>query len=469
MASRRIQRLLFGAAASLIVLGGCGGSQRPTHLVLVTVDTLRADHLGSYGSDLGATPNLDALASESLRFETVRAPAPFTLASIAAVMTGRHPLALGVTDNLAALPQGLPTLATRLAAKGWRSGAVVSSLVLEIADPLHAGFDVFDARLPQKEAVRWWVHERDAAATTDAALATLGRLRETGDAPTFLWVHYQDPHGPYTPPPGLRERHLAAAERAPDARRELELTDAAGIGGLPKYQFLAPRRDVAFYRAGYAGEIENADAQIGRLLDGIDALDARTGRGATALVFSADHGEDLGEGDHWFAHGARLGESALRVPLLIRAPGIAPGVRRDPATLLDVLPTIAGLVGLAPSPEWTGRDLLASGPAAAAPFVLVTGASDGLPARRGVVEGGYKLVEGGDSGEVLRLYRLPDESADLSAEEPETLRALRRVLDRDLEARAPATLAPQADLLPEEREGLRAMGYLDDEPARASP
>jgi arylsulfatase A-like enzyme len=339
---------------------------------------------------------------------------------------------------------------------------VVSSVVLKIADPLHTGFDAFDSRLPAKEQVRWWVHERTAAATTDAALAMLGRLRDGSGAPTFLWVHYQDPHGPYTPPPGERERFLEIAGRASDAERELELTSAAGVGGLPKYQFIAPHRDVAFYRAGYAGEIHSADAEIGRLLDAVDAIDEKGDHGPAAVIFTADHGEDLGEGDHWFAHGSRLGEPVLRVPLLIRAPGVAPGVRADPATLLDVLPTVAGLDGLAPSPEWSGRDLLVAGEAKAPPLLLVTGESEDLPSDRGIVHDGYKLVQTRSPENVTRVYRLPDESADLSAEHPERLRSLSRALEEGFAELSAPIPEPRMELAPEDLEGLRAMGYVED-------
>ena len=449
------------SVAWLAFAAACSPSQPPDRVLLISVDTLRADHLGCYGGAQGLTPRLDGLAAQGVRFANAYAPAPFTLASVAALLTGRRPGELGIRDNLTALPDDLPSLATRLGQYGWVTGAVVSSLVLKIARPLHRGFDVFDAELPRKELVRWWVAERGAAATTDAALALLDQLHASGPGPTLLWVHFQDPHGPYTPPDGLRERYLSRARGEPDGRRELPLTSASGAGGLPRYQYVPPHSDVAWYRAGYAAEIRHTDEEIGRLLD---AVATRPGWFDAVVVLTADHGEGLGEDDHWFAHGARLTEGALRVPLLIRAPGLAPGAREDRASLLDVAPTLISLLGLPPDPAHRGRDLFAPDAATLESTVLVSASEKeaGGP-RFGILSGGYKLIrvatpEGGEE----RLFQLPDEDLDRSEAFPDLARRLAGQLDAGLSSMSAS--ATRRTLSEEETEGLRALGYLEAEP-----
>ncbi len=300
---------------ALCVAWGCWSA--PPDVLLVTVDTLRADHLGAYGSRLGLTPRLDALASESVVFERAYAPSSYTLPSMVALLTGRWPEEAGVDYNTHRLGD-VETLAERLHASGWRTGAVVSNYVLGPRSGLQRGFEHYDVELDARERVRGLL-ERTARGTTDAALSMLDRLLEAPRRPVFLWIHYQDPHGPYTPPPGFRERQLPAARREPGGRRRLPVAGEDGFGGIPPYQLLpGGRGEVGFYRAGYRGEIAHVDEQIGRLLDGVAA---RVGRGGVSLVFAADHGEALGESDLWFAHGERLIEPLVRVPLWVRFAG----------------------------------------------------------------------------------------------------------------------------------------------------
>jgi arylsulfatase len=425
------------------------------HLVLISVDTLRADHLGAYGADLRATPSLDALARASVRFSEARAPAPFTLPSIAGLLTGRHPGAIGVGSNRGRLAPDVPTLAARLREHGFATGAVVSNPILVEGAGLAPGFDVYDDSLPDREATRGQP-ERVARRTTDAALALARRLRGTGDARVFLWVHYQDPHGPYTPPEGLRERFLDSEQRRPGGDRELGVAkDWRGIGGLPLYQYLRPFRRVAFYRAGYAGEVAYVDAEVGRLLDGLRAEGLL---GSAAVVFTADHGEGLGERDHWFAHGEFLHEPALRVPLLVTGPGLRPAVRHEPASLLDVVPTALALLGLPPVPGMAGVDL--ARPVPEREFYFTTGNAASLR-RRAVLAGGYKLVRSSDRGQpAVELFRLPDETRDLAAAQPERAADLAQRLD----AHVAAASAPPVERSPspEQEEALRALGYAEE-------
>jgi len=444
-------------AVALAAAVGCAPPPPPRLLLLISVDTLRADHLGAFGSELGLTPHLDALARESLAFENAWAAAPLTLPSIATLFTGRYPEELGIRSNESRLPEEVPTLASDLRARGWRTAAVISNFVLREASGLARGFDRYDDTLPRHEAVRRWP-ERLARDATDAAL---GLLDACAADRCFVWVHYQDPHGPYDPPPGLRERQLARAGEARDAQRRLPVgEDQAGLGALPAYQFLAGRHDVAFYRAGYRGEVEYVDAEIGRLLEG---LRARRLEERSIVVFTADHGESLGERDVWFAHGENLGEVQVRVPLLLRVPGREPKRRRDAATLADLRPTLLHLLaGVAPEAGARGRDLLAPSAetAASRPYLATL---DGSAVRRfGLVDDGYKLVVSEQGGEErVELHRLGREEEDLAASAPELAHALRERL-RALRARLGALpAAMRSSLSDEERARLRALGYGD--------
>jgi arylsulfatase len=344
--------VLARALLAIALAAGCRDAAGPPHhLVLITVDTLRADRLEAYGGALGLTPHLDALARQSEVFFRAYAPSSFTLPSVSAIMTGRYPQELGIWKNESGVPASASTLASELRGRGWRTGAVVSSFVLRKRSGMAAGFDLFDDVLPQREAVRKWP-ERIAGDTTAAALGVLEDCTAGADTRCFLWVHYQDPHGPYAPPGDRRRRFLEAEREAPDGRRLLPVRGGAPLGTIPPYQFLEGRRDVAFYRAGYDAEVQYMDEEVGRLLD---AFAERGLAKRTAVVFAADHGEALGEGDYWFAHGEFLTDSLVRVPLLIRDPRRSPRRREDLVSLVDLYPTLLALVAGAPPRTPTAR------------------------------------------------------------------------------------------------------------------
>jgi len=437
----------------------------PRLLLLVTVDTLRADRLAAFGSTLGLTPHLDALAAESTVFTAAYASAPFTLPSVAALMTGKPPEAIGIHRNESLLSANVQTLAAALRDRGWHTRAVVSNFVLRSSTGIDNGFDAFDDEFSQREAVRGWP-ERDALRTTDAALASLDRCLEQAPPACFLWVHYQDPHGPYTPPGDLRAEELVRERDTPDGRRVLPLRDdQLGIGGIPRYQAIDEHRDVGFYRAGYHAEIRYVDREIGRLLDGV----ARRGVGRRAVVaFTADHGEGLGEDDYWFAHGEYLSDALVRVPLMIRKPGVRHELRRDVAALTDLPATLWNALGEAPlASPFPGRALLAPGAetGASRPYLATLGAA--THARYGLVEGDYKLVLTQRDGVwEPRLTRRGRDDVDVLAEAPQIARPMGRRLKRihDRAAEGPAEVVqPLSD---DVREQLRGLGYVEAGPGR---
>jgi arylsulfatase A-like enzyme/Flp pilus assembly protein TadD len=307
------RRMIVLSTLGLLLFNSCSAraprSAAPPNILLVTIDTLRADRLGR-----GFTPTLDRLAAEGMNFTRARSAVPLTLPSHATILSGRLPPHHGVRENATyRFDRSQPTIAILLHSRGYRTGAVVGAYVLDRQFGLDAGFDVYDDRIPRNPDVNVRLEsERRAAAVTDAALALADRLAPRGVAgPFFLWVHFYDPHAPYEPPPGF----------------------AARAGGDP-----------------YNGEVAYVDSELARLLDG---LAARHLRDHLAIVVAGDHGEALGEhGER--THGMLLYEATLRVPLIIRPPGdTRPALRSDPVSLADIAPTLLAIAGL---PHVAGMD-----------------------------------------------------------------------------------------------------------------
>ena len=282
-------------------------------IVLLTPDTLSRDHVGAYApadseAQTPGTPHMDRLAAGGLRFDDARTPVPLTLAAHATMLSGLPPAQSGVRLNAygrlpSAATRGYPLLQERLRESGWNTAAFVSAAVLGTRYVLDQVYALYDDALPAAAGgSRLTDTERPGEATVDAALAWLAD--RPADERTFLWVHLFEPHAPY----------------------------ASG---------------------SYAGDVAAVDAVVGRLLDGLE----RIGRGEAAILLAADHGEALGELRER-SHGLLLANGVLRVPFLLRAPGINSGVRTDPVDLADVAATLAGLAGV----PWDGAglDLLAA-------------------------------------------------------------------------------------------------------------
>jgi arylsulfatase len=427
----------------------------PHLLLLITADTLRADHLGVYGSTTSLTPSLDALARASLRFTASYATAPYTMPSVASLLTGRYPEELGILANHALFRGTDVMLSELLRREGWRTGAVVSNFVLRRGTGIEKGFELYDDVFTQSETNRDQP-ERTAENTTDAALAALDALREDQGQRIFLWVHYQDPHGPYLPPGDLRARHLEAAYAAADGRRELEVRGMNPIGALPGYQLVEQRHDVGFYRAGYAGEVDYLDAEIGRLLRGVAERVAAT---ATTVIFTADHGESLGENDYWFAHGAFLSDALIRVPLLIRSPSIEPAVRDDIVSLVDIVPSVLALVGVTPPAALAGRNLLAPRANQAGGRAYLANLMGSADKRWGWVEDGHVLVR-----EHSRIGRERVDLRTLDTATPtDDAARLERMASALAAFRAGLRVQPEVrqHLSPRDLEMLKQLGYAD--------
>jgi arylsulfatase len=455
-------RIARSLAALALALACSRGAPPPPNLLLVTADTLRPDRLACYGGPETAGTGICSLALHGARFAWAFSTAPSTAPSIASILTSRHASQHGVGELAdTRLDDGVETVAEVLAAAGYSTAAFVSNPVLQRPRNLGQGFEIYDDRMSARERNRP-LRERDAAATTDAALAWARVVR----APWFLWVHYQDPHGPYEPPGALPPRDAPGAERLP------LLADHSGFGGIPAYQQLPGARSPEAYARRYLDEVRHLDLHAARLVAGLDALGARP-----AVLFTADHGEAFGEDGYWFAHGHSLGLDQIRVPLLVRPSAPArPFVFPTAVSTLDVAPTLLRLVGLAAPAAFEGKPLPLSDTEPTDPArVLFAEHRRRLAALRGDRyfardRDGFVAPEADpvSGGRWLplppRSARLAGDGAGLPPYEPAAgdgpVGSLSAALAR-FAARAPAAPAEPAPLSGAARDALRALGYLE--------
>jgi len=408
----------LAALGALALSAGCGDGGRPHDLVLVSIDTLRADRLGSYGREGAGTPQLDRLARRGARFSDAMAPAPITLPSHASLFTGLDPSHHGVRHNgYYALDTRATTLAERLRAEGFRTGAFVASVALAARHGLDQGFERYTEPGVDRSRGLFFLGERSARDVNRDALAWLDEIapRER----VFLFVHYMEPHAPFEPP-------------------EPELT-----------RFADDR---------YQGEVAASDRAVGELLAGLAAR-GRLRRALVAVV--GDHGESLGEHGEP-SHGIFVYQSTLHVPLILAGPGVpASRVVDEPVSLIDLMPTLLAAVGL-PS-EVDGLSLwpiLRGGSLAARALYgesfaprLDFGWSELRVWRRGP----EKWIAA-PRPELYDLERDPGERLDLAQREPERGSALAGELAAYLADGADASR--RIELPAQARQALDALGYL---------
>lgn len=397
------------------------------NLLLITLDTTRADHLGAFGGDTELTPQLDGLARRGVAFLDAQSTAPITLVAHASILTGLYPHRHGVRNNgTFTLSPEVPTLATVLRAEGYHTGAFVSAYVLARRYGLDRGFEVYDDDLSRgRQENAGEVPSRRAEITVDGAIAWLGAVADA-DAPFFCWVHLYDPHAPYDPPAGFRER----------------------FPGDP-----------------YSGEIAYMDSEIGRLLAQLEA------RGLAARTFVAvigDHGEALGEHGEQ-THAILLHQATTRVPWILAGPGLPEGGKvRAPVSAVDLVPTVGWLLDLElpdaenldgvpvvnPSPEelsgLLGRSLYTE--------TMLPHYQYGWSVLRGLRRGKWQVVAGVHST-LFDLERDPRELVDRSTSDIAALRDLEERLQAVLEI-DDADAAAQEAISESEREKLAALGYI---------
>ena len=410
-AGRRAASLLALVAA---LAASCARDQPPP-IVLVSIDTVRADRMPDWGYAAGRTPNVSSLARDGVRFANAYSQVPLTLPSHVSLMTGLLPPDAGVRSNLGyRLAVGShPTLAAALAARGYATAGFVSSYVLRHETGFSDGFATFDDAMEVADAAPLASVQRAATDTVAAAVAWLAAL--PAGRPYFLFVHFYEPHLPYTPPPGFRD-----------------LADP------------------------YDGEIAAADAAFGTLLT---ALRERGDYPRALVALFSDHGEGLG--DHGEKeHGVLLYRETLHVPLLLKLPGGARAgeVVDAPAALVDLFPTVAALAGAAPPARPAGRSLLDLGAADGARAVyseaLYPRIHFGWSELRSMIDGRHHAIVGPDP-ELYDVVTDPRETKNLRQERRREYATLSAALDA-----IPLAFEPPAPASAEEMARLQALGYL---------
>lgn len=431
----RLAGLLVAAAVG--AAAGCARGPAPGErsVILVTLDTTRADRLGPYGGTTVPTPNLDRFAREGVVFEQAMSQVPLTLPSHASLFTGRYPSSHGVRHNgIYRLRDEETTLAERLREGGWETAAFAGAFVVNRGFGLEQGFATYD-EVPVNRYEGGHDVVFEAQRTAEQVNAAVARwLSGRSGGKRFVWIHYYDPHDPYTPPE-------------------------------------SPERPL--HGTGYDREISYVDSCFGDLLRRLDEADLLD---RSIVVVAGDHGESLGEHGEK-THGIFLYEGVMHVPLLMRAPGLLPAGERveGPAELVDVAPTLLDLLGLPPLPAAQGRSLRGriegredGRGAVAHAETLMPRIEFGWAELRAVRDGRFRYVEA-PRPELYDLNADPKEAANLAPNDGERAGEMAAVLAEWVRVTtdAAAEKAAARALAPDEEAKLRSLGYLGGDAFRS--
>jgi arylsulfatase A-like enzyme len=411
-------------------------------VVVIVVDTLRADHVGCYGAEHPTTPSIDRFAAGAIQFHDALAVAPWTTPSIAAMLSSRYPSEVSWRHPPVPLAPSVVSLPELFKDAGYRTGAIVSHLYVSRQLGFDQGFDLYD-----QDNARGHRHISSPSVTRKA----LDFLERHQDERFFLFLHYFDPHSDFL----RHSRYDFFPDYAGPVRPD------APLGELLRQAPEMSAEDLRYVRALYDSEIRFTDDHVGWVLTRLRELGLYDD---ALIVITSDHGEEFAErGTHYIGHGTHLHRELLHVPLLIKPPHHT-GHRdvEQAVSLIDLAPTLVRAAGLdAFDPVWfRGRALPLDGtriPAAPA-------FSDNAGRRLSVVSGGWKLMRDGDPPRD-RLFELatdPTEQRDRLADHPEHARTLRAALETWLTATSQTTrVEGTASFTPEQQEQLRALGYAE--------
>ncbi len=455
--------IIAAAVAILVALAGCerGDSAAVYHqpadsrpnVLLVVVDTLRADRVGCYGNEEGLTPNIDRLADSGVRFANASSHAPWTLPSFGSLLTSRHPIVHGAGGRLGAfqrLAPNLPTVAETFRNAGYRTGEIINVMFVSKVFGVTRGFEHVDLYDSTNVAMR------PAAQTADAAF---NWIMSGGDRPYFALVHFFDPHLVYDPPADIRKRVLAAAHE-PDIVPTFGTREDMVM--LRRGQIRLSEERIRQLAPLYNGEVAYVDRELGRLLDRLREKGALKN---TVIVVTADHGEEFY--DHGgFEHGHSLYQELLHVPLIFAGKNVPSGVEvKSLVGLIDVAPTLCELTGVATPPEFDGISLAGTmmGKQIEPRPVLSHGNMWGPPLNA-MNTGRYKLIRFGARAELYDLETDPAEQHNIAENQRKLTKSLSADMDlllRTLRTSAHGS-ATKLILSDEERSRLCALGYLED-------
>ncbi|MCH7958759.1 MAG: sulfatase [Candidatus Hydrogenedentes bacterium] len=461
----RLRTVLPGILAIAMVAllnAGCGspseevavGELKRPNLILISIDTLRADFLGCYGYDRPTSPSIDRFAAQGVLFEDVTAPSPWTPPSHASMLTGLYPNHHGLKPKdhkmmRDAIRTDTRTLAEVLQERGYRTGAFLSSTILRGDSGFARGFDDF-------VSINHGVERAQPSGVRKRAEAWLKKAR--GDTPFFLFLHFYDVHSDYRSLPRYEKMFLHPYD---------------GIADGSTKQLLSVRNgDIPFGKADadhtidlYCAGIRQMDDQFDRLMKYLDKLRLSE---STVVILTSDHGEEFLEHGS-VLHGRSLFEELVRVPLIVRGPGLPQGTRLSaPVSLVDIMPTVLSLLdvtftepldGIDLAPLWGGD----SAPAVEPRFLFAEAdwGNENPDIKRAVRHGNHKLHYDRDTGrtELYNLAQDPGERTDIAEGSPDIVATLRARLDEFMESALSGPLAPE--WTPEELEELESLGYLE--------
>lgn len=444
-------RLRAGARVVLVCLVALGvgcrqqsGTASAQRVILISIDTLRPDHLGAYGYPRPTSPHLDAFAKQGVLFEDVTSPSPWTLPAHASLFTGVYPSRHGLTSSGVTLSASITTLAASLADHGFATGAVVNSNYLSNVFGLDRGFQKF--RYVKEE-----VNQREPSrAVTDQAVEW---SKEFAGQRSFLFVHYYDVHSDYRSRPEYEREFVRPYVGPADGSTAQMVASRTG-------KVVFDRTDAQHLTDLYDAGIRQMDDELARLLG---ALGDDAG---TLVVIISDHGEEFLE-HGGVLHGRTQFDELVRVPLMMRGPGVPPGVRvATTASLVDVMPTILGAAGVAAPAGLDGADLAPTwhGGGAELGERYLSCEADHNNAEpdvtRAVRHGKDKLHFDRLTGQapLFDLGTDPGEHTDTAAHRPAIAADLRAHLDRFREVRP--IVGGSVKLTPEQMERLKSLGYV---------
>ena len=410
-------------------------------VVVVVIDTLRWDRSSLYGHDRDTTPTMAALASEGTLYQRAYAQAPWTTPSIGSLLSSRYPSDLGIQRYRRALPEDAVMLAEPLQEAGFHTGAVVSHSYCATEWGFQQGFDSFDQAA---------IGEPDAESSVQVTDAALAFLRDVGDQPYFLFVHYFDPHFAYLDHDGFGFSEPSAYQG--------RIRSGMPIRKLRKLIPSLQADDWSELLRLYDLEIAHTDQQLGRLVAGMKELGLYD---HSLLVITADHGEEFGDHGRW-GHTVRLYDEVVRVPLIVRYPGEAPAKVAQPVALVDVMPTLLAALDLPAPSGMVGTDLRAASPQ---PRPLFTETSKGAR-MDAVVLDHHKLIRDhkADTWELYDLEADPREQTDLASSNPELVAELGAALEAWRGRTTDGTVSEDpVAISAEDAARLEALGYLEDD------
>lgn len=450
----------LSACCLLLLLACSGGGSRSKvdSIILVTIDTCRADRIGCYGNGRACTPCIDRLAAEGIQFSECFVQVPTTLSSHATLLTSLYPRTHGIPRNGFTLDGEVRTIAQIFSDNGFHTAAFLGAFPLAAPFGLNRGFDLYDDDLDMR--TKGGELERRGDQVADGVCSWLTGV---GAEPFFLWAHFFDPHWPYDPV----EPYGSIRRTAPLKYDPTSLDDMLAIRSR---RVKLTDEDLEGFLANYDGEIAFVDRNIQRILDAVP----EERREKLLVVVTSDHGEGFGEHHYYFDHGEYLWESSVHVPLILHSPILFPEpfVPESPVRLMDIAPTLLESAGIRVPRSFEGKSLMSAAGNRVEPRTVICEASKPWNTE---IEGEYqnkyksKMVRTDrwkyvvspylDRKELYDLIEDPEENRNLIHKEKETAARLEKVLVDWMRERDPGFEPGDLTANREVQENLKALGY----------